>query len=1062
MKFIKISLFSLVAVLLVCGIVFAADSVYSSGNFNGGAGSCVISPDGSDCIVPTYVSWHYSAPAGVYHTMRISLDGVKDYTVLDNQYINKYNELININISNGSHTLSFIDRYYDTDHVIATRSVTGSCSPDSGWNGTSCIKPEGTLTSSGCSIVEGATTCNATIDWTMTKKIVDSSSVTTNYPSDNTNVTTSSSSSGSSTYAVPKSGASFYLYNGGKLVSSISINPIQGEFNDGQSYCIVGAMQSNCSPHFAWSSSGTSNPTVTANINGSSTTIAQNASMEFSDTNRPISYGNSRSYYFYNNGTQLDSVTLTPVCSLYTTWNGAVCSPVKLSATDCSISSGGFSCDSTWSATWNYDFQTSGLGVSHSSYLRNNNFTIKRVDPSGSKTTIYTQPSGETVTLNRSLSNTLTPPGTYQYELWFGGKLIETVSSVASCASGSNWISSLVAGGGPRCLPASLNISPTPKEGCYIQNGASLCDFSLSWNLPNITDNVASDKVWTAKIMKTDVNNSLYTAIDSPYLYNNPSSSKIVSLPKGTTTYHLIDVNYNVHNSFTGYEVAKVTANAVCEFGYQHDGVKCSLPAGTFVVTSCDVPVGSDHCTANFSWNVRNSNPDSSIKTNKVYISNSMGTINRLSNEASGSVDFAMYYNKAGVERGTTVILSHANHLKNLITLASSGDSKYYASCVKGALWSEKQGKCIANPVPLSGYITASGCDISAGGSSCQFSLYYDSQQYVLDSNGVRTGQTITPVIPSTIEIYHDGSSIKDGDLDLHFGWTAGTEGDSDDGKVYYASGNPVYLFDKWESVFADGTYYDVPYFSLPYRSKYHYLSLRSPDPSISFSDDPTLYRNITFKLMGHYSVVSKGIYDVPDWRSRCSNEGGSWSETQPGDINSITGTCTYDVVLDQVTVNATCPMFASWDNNTNSCLYDCSFGKQYSGTPYMCRSICPSGSYMSSTTNKCETAALGLSLKNATTNVEIVTEKATFFKQVGTAVSQLFGLRNKEIIKPSTQVRIYWQADKGLDVNTLQCTMPDGTVIKNQPYGTYPSVGSLQPSSTTTYSVTCKDANTQ
>lgn len=93
------------------------------------------------------------------------------------------------------------------------------------------------------------------------------------------------------------------------------------------------------------------------------------------------------------------------------------------------------------------------------------------------------------------------------------------------------------------------------------------------------------------------------------------------------------------------------------------------------------------------------------------------------------------------------------------------------------------------------------------------------------------------------------------------------------------------------------------------------------------------------------------------------------------------------------------------------------------------------------------------LSLVDLTTGTPIPTSVGSFIRKVQGVFSPSSGLRNTTPVKSSSSVWIHWDAS-GLDINTLRCTMPNGTTISNQRSGDY----RVDPNSTTTYSVTCKD----
>jgi hypothetical protein len=93
-----------------------------------------------------------------------------------------------------------------------------------------------------------------------------------------------------------------------------------------------------------------------------------------------------------------------------------------------------------------------------------------------------------------------------------------------------------------------------------------------------------------------------------------------------------------------------------------------------------------------------------------------------------------------------------------------------------------------------------------------------------------------------------------------------------------------------------------------------------------------------------------------------------------------------------------------------------------------------------------------------------IPTSEGSFTKRVGGLLKSFFGLRTSSPVKDSTPIQIHWEAipENAFDINTVECTMPDGiTKVKNKLSGYYPENGSISTNSTTTYSITCKDGQT-
>lgn len=519
-------------------------------------------------------------------------------------------------------------------------------------------------------------------------------------------------------------------------------------------------------------------------------------------------------------------------------------------------------------------------------------------------------------------------------------------------------------------------------------------------------------------------------------LYNN------FDTPGSDTSYYTVRGEKNL---------ATATANAICEYGYVWNGNKCVLQEGTFVVTPCQIKAGENSCTAKFSWNIGNPAPSSGRMTtnvilyNQTYkpvVSNISMTERAVDNNtrwflttaSSGSFNFTLWANSSNTERATNLKLEHANSAGGVTQLASFTG---YATCESGSTWSSGANKCIANVVPLGGTITAGSCTMAAGEGNCRFPLFWDSWQYVLDSAGNKTSTRITPVVPSTIDVYHDDYRV--GSLDLasvqNGGPTAPTDGDA-----VYANGEFSWLFDEFKSEFQDGSYKTIPYYGLPDLSASHYYYVYLP--YYSPNDDTSIKKNVTFKLMGHYKITAASTFDTPALRTKCSNEFGEYTPTYPYDNFNEIGVCQYNVVLAEAKVNATCGADLIWDDATNTCKA-CEVGQRYD-----------SGS------NSCATPSVSLSLVDAETQATIPTEEKSFLKKVivntVSSVKEFFGLRSTSALPKGSGVQIFWEAP-GFNKNTVTCTMPNGDRVSSD-RGWYPEKGSIVPNSTTTYSITCTD----
>jgi hypothetical protein len=230
--------------------------------------------------------------------------------------------------------------YVRCRHTIATTeiatsgliTVNSACSTGTSWNGSSCVAPTGTLTSSNCSISAGNSTCSTSLNWS-TSNPIGTSAVTTNYPTPGTTV--SSQNSGTNVaYAIPYGSTVFYLYNNAIQLSQSTAtascaNGTVWNAQDGKCQattgtitatgCTINAGSSSCSSTISWS---TLNPVETSVVKTSGgTTIATNNNGSIS---YPINPGN-HTFNLWHYGNIIANATATAVCSSLAEWNGSIC-----------------------------------------------------------------------------------------------------------------------------------------------------------------------------------------------------------------------------------------------------------------------------------------------------------------------------------------------------------------------------------------------------------------------------------------------------------------------------------------------------------------------------------------------------------------------------------------------------------------------------------------------------------------------------------------------------------------------------------------------------------------
>ncbi|MEX2052231.1 MAG: thrombospondin type-1 domain-containing protein, partial [Candidatus Paceibacterota bacterium] len=218
--------------------------------------------------------------------------------------------------------------------------------------------PSGTISATGCSIAVGASTCGASVSWTVNNPVSGASTtVTKNNPSG----TVSSASSGSGVSSTANYGSTTFTlnHNGSPLNNSI-INvgcasgstwngsicqgAMTGSLN-GPSSCTIAQGASSCSVSLNWSINNPQATPTAITANGMSNINVSNslATPQSGAQSATVPYG-GRTFYLYNNAILLDTHSLTAqnvTCASGNNWNGSVCAQVV---------NGGWSAWSGWGA----------------------------------------------------------------------------------------------------------------------------------------------------------------------------------------------------------------------------------------------------------------------------------------------------------------------------------------------------------------------------------------------------------------------------------------------------------------------------------------------------------------------------------------------------------------------------------------------------------------------------------------------------------------------------------------------------------------------------------------
>ncbi len=231
--------------------------------------------------------------------------------------------------------------YVRCRHTIATTetatssaiTVTSACATGTSWNGSSCVAPTGTLTSSNCSISAGNSTCQTSLNWS-TSNPIGTSAVTTNYPTSGTTV--SSQNSGTNVaYTIPYGSTTFYLYNNAIPLSqsTATASCASGTVwntQDGKCQattgtinatgCPIYAGSSSCSSAITWSTLNPYEATSTVKTSGGATvSTGLSGSVNYS-----VNPG-THTFNLWHYGSIIANATATVVCSSLSEWNGSIC-----------------------------------------------------------------------------------------------------------------------------------------------------------------------------------------------------------------------------------------------------------------------------------------------------------------------------------------------------------------------------------------------------------------------------------------------------------------------------------------------------------------------------------------------------------------------------------------------------------------------------------------------------------------------------------------------------------------------------------------------------------------
>ena len=175
-------------------------------------------------------------------------------------------------------------------------------------------------------------------------------------------------------------------------------------------------------------------------------------------------------------------------------WQNITISPAmsgNLAASNCTISAGSSSCNSSLSWSTTNPESTSGVTTTPSN-------TVVGVGNSGSTTYPVSY-------------------GTRTFYLYNNGKILDQKTATASCTTGTSW-------NGSQCVTTAVMSGSLSSTNCTISAGSSSCNSSLSWSTtnPEATSSVTTPTNITIKSSNSgSATYSVHYGARSFYLYNN-------------------------------------------------------------------------------------------------------------------------------------------------------------------------------------------------------------------------------------------------------------------------------------------------------------------------------------------------------------------------------------------------------------------------------------------------------------------------------------------------------------------------------------------------------------
>ena len=248
-------------------------------------------------------------------------------------------------------------------------------------------------------------------------------------------------------------------------------------------------------------------------------------------------------------------ITVNTNCASGTSWNGSACVAPSgnITASNCTIVSGGSSCNSNliWDTT--YPIGTSAVTTPTSITVANAN---------SSTGTLYPVPN---------------PNSTRTFYLYNNSNLLSQATATATCISGTIW--------NPTTAKCESSTGTLTASGCIIAVGNNSCDTTLIWDTLNPLDGVTS-------VVKTPT----------------PSGSTVATANSSTGTPYVVPYNSRtfvlVHNGVT---LASSTPISACAQKTTWNGSICELNAPEINSFTADPSTIFEGKSSNLTWE---SDPD--------------------------------------------------------------------------------------------------------------------------------------------------------------------------------------------------------------------------------------------------------------------------------------------------------------------------------------------------------------------------------------------------------------------------------------------------------------------